>query len=73
MPKTTLLQQTFQKGRSDIHGQAGGSKEDKSIVEGIMAAVREEFQQEQHLPTLMLGDINANPEKLQNVMELVEE
>ena len=57
----------------NVYGQAGGGKEDEAITEAILSAVREERDQEQHLPTLIVGDLNANPGKLQHIMELIEE
>ena len=35
--------------------------------------MRGEKDEEQHLPTLIVGDVNANPEKLQNIRDLIEE
>ena len=57
----------------NIYGQAGGSKEDKSIVE-VNGGSKGKRGAKSSIPppTLIVGDINANPEKLQNVMELVE-
>ena len=57
----------------NIYGQAGGSKEDKAVTEEIIATITEERDCEQHLPTLITGDVNADPEKLQGLAELVEE
>ena len=39
----------------NIYGQSGGKKEDKAVTEAIMTAVRAEIDQEQHLPTLIMG------------------
>ena len=41
----------------NIYGQSGGSKEDKAVTEAIIAAIRAENDQEQHLPTIIMGDI----------------
>ena len=57
----------------NIYGQSGGSKEDKAVTEAIIAAIRAGNEQEQHLPTIIMGDINANPESLHNIKELVDE
>ena len=57
----------------NVYGQSGGSKEDIAIAEAILEAVREEKDEEQHLPTLIVGDLNADPKRLQNINELIEE
>ena len=56
----------------NIYGQSGGSKEDKAVTEAILTAIRADIDQEQHLPTLIMGDVNANPEKMHNINELVD-
>lgn len=57
----------------NIYGQAEGRKEDKSVTETIMTVIGAEIDQEQHLPTLIMGDINASLDKLHNLNELVDE
>ena len=56
----------------NVYGQSGGGKEDIAVTEAILAAVRKERDQEAHLPTLIVGDVNADPSKLRNLRELVE-
>ena len=51
----------------------GKKKEDKAVTEAIMTAIRAEIDQEQRLPTFIMGDINASPDKLHNLNELVDE
>ena len=57
----------------NIYGQSVGSMEDKAVNEAIIAAIRADNEQEQHLATIIMGDINANPESLHNIKELVDE
>ena len=57
----------------NVYGQSGGGKANEAIIETILAAVNQERDSEQYLPTLIVGDINADPKKLQNLVELVEE
>ena len=56
----------------NVYGQSGGGKEDIAITEAILEAVREEAKAETQGPTLLMGDVNADPSKLQNLRELVE-
>ena len=57
----------------NIYGQSGGGKEDIAVTEAILEAVREERDSEPHLPTFLVGDVNADPSKIQNLKELVME
>jgi hypothetical protein len=57
----------------NVYGQAGSKKEDIAVTEAIIAAIREEMEHEPKLPTYVVGDVNANPEKLQGFQELVSE
>ena len=57
----------------NIYGQSCGGKEDIATAEAILEAVREERDQEPHLPTLIVGDANADPSRLRNLKELVAE
>ena len=57
----------------NIYGQSGAGKEDIAVTEAIIEAVREERDQEPHLPTLIVGDVNADPSKLRNLKDLVAE
>ena len=57
----------------NVYGQSGGGKANEAIAETILAAARQERDSEQYLPTLIVGDINVDPKKLQNLVELVEE
>ena len=56
----------------NVYGQSGGGKEDIAITEAILEAVREEAKAETQGPTLLMGDVNADPSKLHNLKELVE-
>ena len=62
----------------NIYGKSGGSKEDIAMTEALIETIRDEKEAEQNkmkqtLPTIILGDFNENPEKLQGIMKLVEE
>ena len=62
----------------NIYGKAGGRKEDVAVTEALLEATKGEREAEQRrtkhtLPTMILGDFNEDPEKLQGIMTLVEE
>ena len=87
--KTKAFQETCKTGRVEkylvdfgwekmlfvynIYGQSGGSKEDIAVTQAILAVIKTEMVQEQHLPVIIMGDANANPEKLGHIIELVED
>ena len=56
-----------------FYGQSGGSKVDVAVTEAILDAARMEMMQDQSLPTIITGDLNANLERLIQIRELVEE
>ena len=51
----------------------GGSGEARPATNAIIDAVREETDQETYLPTIIMGDYNAEPESIESVQELIEE
>ena len=56
-----------------IYNEAGCSAKAKKTNEAILAAVRAETYLEQHVPTFIVGDFNAEPETYDEVKELNEE
>lgn len=56
-----------------IYEKSGGTKEAYAVAEAIMETNEEEVDADPRMPTLVMGDFNAAPCKLQSVKKLIEE
>ena len=54
-----------------IYGKSGGSKKAIRMTEAIIDAARQEVDAGHYLATMLVGDLNANPEKLKTVKEMI--
>ena len=56
----------------NIYGKSGNGKEALRTTEAIIDSVREEMLQDGHMATIILRDLNANPEDVESVNELMD-
>ena len=56
-----------------LYGLTGDSGEAKLGTNAIIDAIRGEIDRETYLPTILMGDFNAEPETLEAVQELIDE
>lgn len=60
-----------------LYGKSGGSGgkkgEARDVTDAVVQAIREEINHEAQLPTIILGDFNAEPETLPTTQEMIEE
>ena len=56
-----------------IYRKPGGSTEAILFTESIVDAIIEEMEAEPYTPTMIVGDLNAEPKRLTNIKELIEE
>ena len=56
-----------------IYGVAGGSKTARAATEAVVDAVAKEKDKHPYIPTMILGDFNAEPDSLKAIQELIAE
>ena len=57
----------------EIYGVAGGSKAARAATEAILDAIVKEKDKHTYMPTMILGDFNAEPDSLKAIQELIVE
>ena len=57
----------------EIYGVAGGSKAARAATEAIVDAIVKEKDKRPYMPTMILGDFNAEPDSLKAIQELIAE